>query len=72
MLDAATKAPPIADLLTVIGSTGTAVGGAIGWLIDATTWRQAFENLALGATAGGVCGCLMAFFAYSAARVFGW
>jgi hypothetical protein len=72
MLDAVVKVPPITDLLTVIGATGTALGGAIGWIIGPSTWREAFENLALGAAAGGVCGCLMAFFAYSVLQVFGW
>ena len=61
----------LAELLTVLGAGGTLVGGVVGWLIDAPTSRRAFENLALGATAGGVGGCLVAFFAYLGARIAG-
>jgi hypothetical protein len=61
----------LAELLTVLGASGTVIGGVVGWLIDAPTSRRAFENLALGATAGGVGGCLVAFFAYLGAWVVG-
>jgi uncharacterized protein YcfJ len=71
MLDAVVNVPPITDLLTVSGSVGTALGGVIGLIIGASKWRQAFEGLALGAAAGGVGGCLIAFMAYGWIRVMG-
>ena len=71
MLEALVRIPTITDLLAVLGSGGTVIGGVLGWLVRAPTWRRAFENLALGATAGGVCGCLVAFLAYVGAKVAG-
>jgi VIT1/CCC1 family predicted Fe2+/Mn2+ transporter len=72
MLDAALNAPPIAGLLAVLGLAGAIVGGVVGWFIEATNWRRAFENLALGATAGTVCFSAAAFLSYALIRVFGW
>lgn len=46
MLDALAPAPTITDLLTVLGSGGTVLGGVIGWLLEAPSWRRAFDNLA--------------------------
>lgn len=71
MLVALARAPTITDLLAVLGSGGTVLGGVIGWLLKAPSWRQAFDNLALGATAGGVCGCLIAFLSYFGAKLAG-
>jgi zinc transporter ZupT len=71
MLGALTRTPTITDLLTVLGSGGTVLGGVIGWLVRAPNWRHALENLALGATAGGVSGCLVAFLSYLGAKVAG-
>lgn len=72
MLYAVLSAPPIADLLAVFGSAGAIVGGTIGWFMEADNWRRAFENLALGATAGTVCFSAAAFLSYALIRVFGW
>jgi hypothetical protein len=71
MLDALAPAPTITDLLTVLGSGGTVLEGVIGWLLEAPSWRRAFDNLALGAAAGGVCGCLIAFLSYFGTKVAG-
>jgi zinc transporter ZupT len=71
MFEAVARAPAITDLLAMLGSGGTVVGGVIGWLVRTPNWRQAFENLALGATAGGVCGCLVAFLYYIGTKVAG-
>jgi zinc transporter ZupT len=71
MIEALARAPTITDLLAVLGSGGTVLGGVIGWSVRAPSWRRAFENLALGATAGGVCGCLVAFLTYVGAKVAG-
>jgi hypothetical protein len=52
------------DVLAVLGSAGSVVGGGVGLVIGHTGSRQALENLALGAAVGGVCGCFAAFLAY--------
>jgi len=59
------------DVLTIAGSTGSVLGGAVGAVIGASTWRQIFECLALGAATGGVCGCLTVFVVYGGMRVLG-
>jgi len=61
----------LAELVTLLGASGTIAGGLIGLFLDAPTARRAFENLALGATTGGFGGCFVAFFAYLGARVVG-
>jgi hypothetical protein len=71
MLDAVVNVPPITDLLTLFGSAGTVVGAAIGLIVGASTLRQAFESLALGAAAGGAGGCLIAFIGYACLRILG-
>jgi hypothetical protein len=71
MVDALARAPAITDLVAVLGSGATVVGGMIGWLVRSSNWQQAFENLALGATAGGVCGCLAAFLYYFGVKAAG-
>lgn len=71
MLAGVAHTPAITNLLAVLGPGGSVVGGVIGWMIRPVDWRQAFENLALGATAGGVCGCLVAFMVYVGAKVAG-
>lgn len=70
MLDADANISSITDLLTVVGSAGTVVGAAIGVIVSDATRRQALECLALGAAAGGACGCLLAFVAYDVTRLF--
>lgn len=62
----------LTDLLTVAGSAGSTVGGAFGAMIGWTTWRHALEYMALGAAAGTVSGCLIAFVAYDVIRILGW
>jgi len=71
MLIAVTRSPTITDLLTVLGSGGTVLGGVVGWLLKAPNWRRSFDNLAVGAAAGGVCGCLIAFMSYFGAKIAG-
>ncbi|HYM45528.1 MAG TPA: hypothetical protein VES65_05120 [Solirubrobacteraceae bacterium] len=66
---AVARLPTISDLLALFGPGVTVIGGVIGLFVQAPTWRRSFENLALGATAGGVCGCLVAFLAYLAIKL---
>ncbi len=66
MLHAVANATQLTDLLTLLGSAGTATGGATGAIVKASTLRRRFENLALGAAAGGAVGCLIAFVGYAA------
>jgi hypothetical protein len=70
MLDAVVNAPQITNLLTLLGPAGAILGGVAGWFFEATNWRRAFENLALGATAGTVCFSAAAFLAYALIRFF--
>lgn len=65
MFNAVANAPQLTDLLTLLGSAGTVVGGTIGLIVGAPTSRQRFESLALGAAAGGAGGCLIAFIGYA-------
>jgi uncharacterized membrane protein len=69
MLHAAANATQLTDLLTLLGSAGTAIGAATGAIVKAPTLRQRFENLALGAAAGGVVGCLIAFIEYAYVQI---
>lgn len=66
---AAVASYQLAEILAVLGAGGSVIGGLIGSLIGASTWRRALENLALGATAGGVAGCLIAFGTYVGDRI---
>jgi hypothetical protein len=59
----------LAEALAVLGAGGSVIGGLIGSMLNARTWRQALENLALGATVGGVAGCLIAFSVYAGDRI---
>lgn len=52
------------EALAVLGAGGSVIGGLIGSVINARTWRQGLENLALGTTVGGFAGCLIAFGVY--------
>jgi hypothetical protein len=67
VIDAST----LPDVLAVMGSAGSVVGGGVGLVVDSATLRQTFENLALGAAAGGACGCFVAFLAYLVIRMLG-
>jgi hypothetical protein len=71
MPNAVVNTPPLTDLLTLFGSAGTVVGAAVGSVVTASTLRQAFENLALGAAAGGAGGCSIAFIGYTCLRIMG-
>jgi hypothetical protein len=61
--------PPLPDLLAVFGAGMTIIGGLIGWFAERAKWRRSLENLSLGATAGGVCGLMLAFLAYLAIKL---
>jgi hypothetical protein len=57
--------PPFPDLLAVFGAMTSIGGAAVGALVGkASTWRRLFEDSALGATIGGVAGCLLMFLTY--------
>jgi uncharacterized membrane protein len=71
MLVETTDGRTLTDLLTVAGSAGSTIGGAFGAVIGWTTWRRALEHLALGAVAGTVSGCLVAFVIYDLGRILG-
>lgn len=59
------------NVLAILGSAGSVVGGGVGLVMDHATSRQALENLALGAAVGGVCGCFATFLAYIVIRMLG-
>jgi hypothetical protein len=69
VLEAIFKIPPLPDLLAVFGAGMTVIGGIVGWFAEKATWRRSLENLSLGAAAGGVCGFMLAFLAYSAVKL---
>jgi hypothetical protein len=69
MLDAVVRVPPLPDLLDLFGPGGTALGLTIGSFARACTWRQVFENVALGAAVGGAFGCLAVFVVYFCLQV---
>ncbi len=71
MLNAVVNIPPLTDLLTLLGSAGTVVGGTIGLVVGAPALRQRFESLALGAAVGGAGGCSIAFIGYACLRIMG-
>jgi hypothetical protein len=72
VLEAIATVPSLSDLLAVSGAV-TSIGGAtIGVLVGkASTWRQSCEDIALGATIGGVAGCLLVFVVYLLVEVIG-
>ncbi|HEY2632969.1 MAG TPA: hypothetical protein VGI26_11405 [Solirubrobacteraceae bacterium] len=72
MFGAVVNSPQITNLLALLGSAGAVLGGIVGWFFEATNWRRAFENLALGATTGTVCFSAAAFLSYALIRLFGW
>jgi hypothetical protein len=57
-------ASSLPDVLTVIGSAGGVVGGAVALALSSHLQRQALENLALGAAIGGVFAWFAIFVAY--------
>ncbi len=71
MLFAAIDVSTLPDVLAVLGSAGSVVGGGVGLAVNHATSREALENLALGAAVGGVCGCSAAFLAYIVIRMLG-
>lgn len=72
MLESASTAPSLPDLLTVVCAIMTLGGSIAGLAIGkASTWRRAFEDIALGATVGGACGCLVVLTLYSLIKVIG-
>ncbi|HEU0251303.1 MAG TPA: hypothetical protein VFR48_11315 [Solirubrobacteraceae bacterium] len=64
MLAGHLSASTLPDVLTVIGSAGSVVGGGIALILSPHLQRQALENLALGAAVGAVCGSFAVFAAY--------
>jgi hypothetical protein len=70
--DATATIPSLPDLLAVFGAVASIGGAAIGALMGkAATWRQSCEDIALGATIGGVAGCLLVFLVYLLVEVVG-
>jgi hypothetical protein len=64
--------PALPDLLAVVCAIMTLGGSVAGLLVGkASTWRRAFEDIALGATVGGACGCLVVLMFYSLIKVIG-
>jgi hypothetical protein len=64
--------PSLPDLLAVSGAVASIGGAAIGVRVGkASTWRQSCEDIALGATIGGVASCLLVFLVYSLVEVLG-
>lgn len=49
MPHAAIDVSTLPDVLAILGSAGSVVGGGVGLVVDHAKLRQALENLALGA-----------------------
>ena len=64
MLSADIPASTLPDLLTILGSAGSVVGGCVALMLSSRLQREALENLALGAAVGAFCGCFAVFAAY--------
>jgi hypothetical protein len=65
VLEVLATIPSLPDLLSVFSAATSIGGAAIGVLAGkASTWRQSFEDIAVGATVGGVLGCMLGFLAY--------
>jgi hypothetical protein len=72
VLEIVATVPSLPDLLAVFSAVASISGAAIGVLVGkASTWRRSFEDIALGATVGGVAGCLLVFLAYVLVEVVG-
>jgi hypothetical protein len=71
MPHAAINVSTLPDVLAILGSAGSVVGGGVGLAVGHASLRQILENLALGAAVGGVCGCFAAFLAYVVIRILG-
>jgi hypothetical protein len=72
VFDGVLTIPPLPDLLAVFGAMTSIGGAAIGAFVGkASTWRRSFEDGALGATVGGVAGCLLVFLTYLLIEVIG-
>jgi hypothetical protein len=69
MLAKAPTASSLPDVLTVIGSAGSVVGGAVALALSPHLQRRALENLALGAAVGGVCAWFAVFVGYLLTRI---
>jgi hypothetical protein len=63
--------PSLVDLLQVIGSVGVVTGACICFFLPAAGARQLAENVALGATLGGVIGAIVAFAVYAGIAIGG-
>jgi hypothetical protein len=64
--------PSLPDLLSVVCAIMTLGGSIVGLLVGkASTWRRAFEDIALGAAVGGASGCFIVFLIFSFAKVIG-
>lgn len=60
-----TSIPALPDLLAVFCAWTSIAGAAVGVVVGkASTKRRLFEDIALGATAGGVVGCVVVFCLY--------
>jgi hypothetical protein len=58
------------DLVTEVGAGATIIGGVIGLVLSgAPRSRRSLEDIALGATIGGLLGCLISFVVYLFAQV---
>jgi hypothetical protein len=64
-------APPLADLLQIVGGGGAVVGAAVGFAFRAESDREMLENVVLGAGLGGVAGSIVAFVMSLVARTAG-
>jgi hypothetical protein len=64
MLSADISASTLPDILTIIGSAGSVVGGCVALTLSSRLQRETLENLALGAAVGAVLGCFSVFAAY--------
>lgn len=61
MLSGDIPASTLPDVLTVVGSAGSVVGGCVALMLSPYLQRQALESLALGAAMGAVCGCFAVY-----------
>lgn len=72
VLEVVATVPSLPDLLAVFGAVASIGGAAIGVFVGkASTWRRSCEDIALGATIGGVAGCLLVFLVYLLVEVIG-
>jgi hypothetical protein len=72
VLEIVATVPSLPELLTVFGAAASIGGAAISLPVGkASTWRHSCEHVALGATVGGVAGCLLVFLVYLLVEVIG-